>query len=102
MNEPIITEKILRELDIDFGEINLAELAARANAALNTRVGGATIETLTPDEATKLRKLLDADDRAETNAWIAENVPDYRGIIEDQVDILLADIVENPREFMTQ
>jgi hypothetical protein len=98
MNEPIITKEILEEIDFDFNGRDEAEFLSLINGILERRISKALVETLTDDEADKLKQLIDTDEVEKTNQWIADNVPDYRGIVEDQVDILIGDLAKQGAE----
>lgn len=62
---------------------------------LEQRVGAAIFELLSDDEATELIRLQESGDSEQINGWIKEHIPDYEEVVQDEFDILMAEVAEN-------
>lgn len=60
---------------------------------LDRRVGVRLVADLDDRRLDDFSSLIDADDDAETGAWLADNVPHYPRIVAEELDRMIADAV---------
>ncbi len=89
-----IDQTTLKELGIELGDAT-DEFLTHLEAQLEERVGAALTELLDDSQVKELLALTEAGNEDATQAWIAANVPDYKDVVQDEVDILLGEIAQS-------
>lgn len=89
-----ITPETLQELGIELGDAT-EEFMQELNQQINERVGAALLELLDDEEAKELIKVSEGGDDAATTEWIVTHVPDYKEVVQDEVDILLGELAQS-------
>lgn len=89
-----INETTLSELGIELGDTT-PELLNLIKAQLNERTGIAIIELLDEDQAAELMTLNEVGNAKEVQTWLATNLPQYKEVIQDEFDILMAEVANN-------
>jgi len=89
-----IDQTTLSDLGIELGDAT-PELLAHMDEQLNLRVAAALLELLDDEQATEYIKLSEAGDNTATLAWVQTNIPDYKDVIQDEVDILLGELAQS-------
>lgn len=94
----LLDRTILNDLGIEMSDQDYELLAEHFETTLRTRVIGEIVEELTPEQAQQLADMQNASDD-ELLAWLQANVPDFKDIVSDEVDILLGELAENSESF---
>lgn len=89
-----IDENTLLELGIDLGD-KTPQFLKDMEEQLNERIGAALLELLDDEEAKAFIALSEAGDDEATQKWLIEHVPDYKDVVQDEVDILLGEIASS-------
>ena len=89
-----IDQTTLTDLGIELGDAT-DEFLTHIESQIEERVGAALVELLTDNQVKELLALTEAGDEDATQTWIAANVPDYKDVIQDEVDILLGEIAQS-------
>lgn len=97
-NMALLSKELLKDLGIELAEQDYELLAEHFDTTLHDRVIGEIVEELTPGQAQELTTLQGADDE-QLLAWLFANVPNFREIVSDEVDILLGELAENSEAF---
>lgn len=87
-----ITKDDLLELGVKPEEIDA--LLADLNDKVEQLVGDEIIESLSDDDVQTLVDLQDTASDEELGKWIADHVPDYQQIMQDNVDIVIGEFAE--------
>ena len=90
----IIDENTLLELGIDLGEAT-SELLKEIDTQLNERIGAALLELLDDEKAKEFLQVSESGDSATTTQWLEQSLPEYKDVIQDEVDILLGEIASS-------
>lgn len=93
--ENYITTDELRNLEVTGDDKELEKLANELNEKVAELVGEEIISSLTPDDVDVLANMQDKASEEEIAKWIAEHVPDYQEMIEDNKAIVLGDFAES-------
>ena len=93
--QQIITKDLLLSLGISLTDNQLDTLVEHANTTLNERIGTEITESLDDEKLEQLVALQESGDDEKTSAWLLENVPELKDIIEDERDILLGELADN-------
>ncbi len=93
--ENYITTDELRNLEVTGDDKELEKLANELNEKVAELVGEEIISSLTPDDVDILADMQDKASEEEIANWIAEHVPDYQEMIEDNKAIVLGDFAES-------
>jgi len=94
----LLDRTVLNDLGIEMSDQDYELLAEHFETTLRTRVIGEIVEELTPEQAQQLADMQNASDD-ELLAWLQANVPDFKDIVSDEVDILLGELAENSESF---
>lgn len=89
-----ITPSTLLSLGVDPGTDDIDALVDKLNQKLELLVGDEIIESLTEGDVQTLVDMQDTASDEELSTWIADHVPDYPEIIQDNIDIVLGDFAE--------
>lgn len=90
-----ITKLDLLDLGVKLDDASLKTLVDDLNAKVDEEVGNEIIDSLTPEDVEKLADMQDTATEEELGQWIAEHVPDYEEIIEDNTAIVLGDFADS-------
>ena len=90
-----ITEQELRELNGDLDDTALQQLVDELNDKIDELVGEEIVDSLTPDDVDTLATLQDTASEQELADWVAEHVPDYPEILQNNKDIVLGDYADS-------
>lgn len=90
----ILSKQLLESLGVELTDEHLALLEEHFETTLDERVTAEIALELGDDQLEELEALSDAPDE-QVQAWLAENVPDLKEIIEDETAILLGELAEN-------
>jgi hypothetical protein len=90
-----INPSLLASLGINMSTDEHKAFAGHLQVTLQERVGTAITELLDDDQAAKLVELSEKDDQAALTAWLEQNVPEYKEVIQDEYDILMGEVAEN-------
>ncbi len=89
-----ITREDLTTLGIELPEEQVAEFLQHANDTLAERVGAEITESLTDEEIEEMVAVQEAGDDTALQAWLIEHVPELKEIVQDEVDIFVAEIAQ--------
>ena len=95
MNQPFITAETIDALGIDLTGQDKDALIIHLNETLQERVGTEITESLNDEQ---LAVLLDKQENAteeELGAWLEQTIPDFKQLVQDEVDILLGELADN-------
>jgi len=84
----------LTSMGINLPEDKMAEFQAHFAETLEERVGLAIFDLLSDEEAEELLSLQDNEEAS--SEWITSHVPDYEEVVQDEFDILMGEIAQNP------
>lgn len=91
------TPELLADLGIKLPADAESELLDHLTNTLQERIGLAIFDLLDDGEAEALIALQEHGNEAVIADWIQVNVPEYKDIVEDEFNILVADLAENTR-----
>lgn len=94
-----IDQNLLKAIGVNLPEDQLAKFTGHVIQTLEERVGIAIMELLDDEEAAELIALNEAGDETAVAAWLEENLPEYKEVIQDEFDILMGEIAENADQF---
>lgn len=99
MKEMIITKHLLESLDIEinYGDSEEAYIC-KLNEILQERIGAEITRSLNDKQLKELIDLQSSGDDLALQAWLVNNVPELKDIVDDEVDILLGQISENAKD----
>lgn len=99
MKEIIITKHLLESLDIEinYGDSEEAYIC-KLNEILQERIGAEITRSLNDKQLKELIDLQSGGDDLALQAWLVNNVPELKDIVDDEVDILLGQISENAKD----
>lgn len=90
-----ITEQEIRELNSDLDDAALQQLVDELNDKIDELVGEEIVDSLTPDDVDTLATLQDTATEQELADWVAEHVPDYPEILQNNKDIVLGEYADS-------
>lgn len=94
----LLSKDLLNDFGIELSEQDYERLAEHFDTTLRTRVIDEIVEELTPEQAEQLATLQGASDERLLE-WLTANVPGFKEIVSDEVDILLGELAENSEAF---
>lgn len=89
------TPSLLADLGIKLPADAEAELLEHLTTTLQERIGLAIFDLLDDREAEALIALQEHGNDKVIADWIQTNVPEYQDVIQDEYDLLVADLAEN-------
>lgn len=96
MNQDYITEETLQAFGVNIGDQDMDSLLDHLNETLQERIGTEIAGML---DETRLNQLLDLEeagaDEKQIGAWLQQNVPELKEIVQDEIDILMGELNEN-------
>lgn len=90
-----ITQEDLEALGINVGEDDATSLITHLNETVEQRIGTEITEQLNDEQLKELVALQDSASEDELGKWIAEHVPEYEQIVQDNIDIVIGELAEN-------
>ncbi len=90
-----ITEQEVRELNSNLDDAALQQLVDELNDKIDELVGEEIVDSLTPDDVDTLATLQDTATEQELADWVAEHVPDYPEILQNNKDIVLGEYADS-------
>lgn len=90
-----ITKQEIRELSSNLDDAALQQLVDELNDKIDELVGEEIVDSLTPDDVDTLATLQDTATEQELADWVAEHVPDYPEILQNNKDIVLGDYADS-------
>lgn len=93
--QQLITEDTLVALGIQLDDNQMKTLVEHANQTLSERVGTDIVESLDDEKLEEYLAIQQSQDEEKTSAWLTENVPELKEIVENERDILLGELAEN-------
>lgn len=93
----LITKELLAEIGVNASEEDIAKLSIHFETTLDKRVMDSVIAELEDQQITELQKLKEGSDE-QLVAWLNQNVPELKDIIEEETDILLGELAEHSEE----
>lgn len=93
--QELITADALIAMGIQLSGDDTKALVQHANDTLNERVGADIVESLNDEQLEEYLTLQQSDEDEKLTAWLTDNVPDLKQIVENERDILLGELAEN-------
>lgn len=90
-----ITERELLELNPDLDKAAVQELVESLNDRVDELVGEEIVASLTPDDVDTLATMQNDTNEKELADWVANHVPDYPEILQNNKDIVLGEYVDS-------
>ena len=87
-----IPREDLTTLGIELPEEQIAEFLQHANDTLAERIGAEITESLTDEAVSQMIEVQELGDETALQAWLIEKVPELKEIVQDEVDIFIAEI----------
>lgn len=82
-------------LDLGVSPSDIDRVLKELNDKAEEMIGDEIIESLTDDDVQTLVDLQETAGDEELGVWIAEHVPDYPEIVQDNIDIVLGEFAES-------
>jgi hypothetical protein len=98
MQPQYITQSTLETLGIDLTGEDVDALLDDLNETLQERVGTEIAQSLQESQLKELAEMQESATEVEISAWLQKNVPDMQQIVQNEIDILIAEIVEDEEE----
>lgn len=95
MDQQFITQSTLDELGIDFSGQDQKALLAHLNDTLQERVGTEIADSLDDEQLKTLLDLQESATEEVLGEWLETTVPEFKQIVQDEIDILLGELAEN-------
>ena len=93
--EHFVTLETLQSFGIKVDEATADSLLQHINETVEERIGTEITESLTDEQLKELLALQDNGTEDQVGEWIAQHVPEYGQIIQDNIDITLGEVAEN-------
>ena len=93
-NDYTITQANLDEMGIKLADDKMASLLAHLNEELNERVGTALLEELSVEQVDEYNEFSKTASDDQIGEWLSSKIPEFKQIIQDEIDIILGDIAE--------
>lgn len=98
MNHQFITQQTLEALDIDLTGEDVEALLDHLNETLQERIGAEITESLNDEQIKTLADMQESASDEALGTWLEENVSGMQDIVQNEIDILMAEIVEEDEE----
>jgi len=82
-------------LGIDVKNQDADTLLAKLNEKIEEMIGSEITASLNDEQLDELVKLQESGNDDEIGEWIAQHVPNYMEIVQDNIDIAIGDLVDN-------
>ncbi len=97
-----ISTKILEELGIELPETEQEKLLDHLQTTLDNRVGEEVVSFLSTEQLDEYMQLQETANLASQHAWLLKALPDLDEIVEDEYNILIGELADNPDRFALQ
>lgn len=94
-NQSYITLDYLKQLGITVADAEAEALITHLNDTIDERIGAEITQALTDDQLREMITLQETASEDELGKWIAERVPNYQEIIQDNIDIAIGELAES-------
>ena len=94
----LLSRELLKDLGIELGEQDYILLEDHFESTLRNRIIEEIVEELSPEKAQQLAEIQGHTDEQILN-WLHQNVPNFKDVVSDEVDILLGELAENSEAF---
>lgn len=92
-----IDQTTLNNLGIDLGN-STNDFLKHVEDQLEERVGVAVTELLSDKQLKELVQITESGKNDDVQTWIATQIPDYKDLVQDEVDILLGEIAASKQK----
>jgi hypothetical protein len=89
-----VTKDSLAVLGIQLKDEDADSLIAHLNETIEDSIGTDIIELLSDPEVEQLVTLQESASDEEIGKWITEHIPEYEQVVQDNIDLAIADMVE--------
>ena len=89
-----ITQQTLTDLGINIPADKSQDIIDHLNTTLSERIGAEIIDSLDDEKGQELVALQETNEQAVVAKWLQENVEEIEEIVQDEIEILLAEIVD--------
>lgn len=93
-NDYTITQANLDEMGIKLADDKMASLLEHLNEELNERVGTALLSELSTEQIDEYNEFSKTANDDQIGEWLSSKIPEFKQIIQDEIDIILGDIAE--------
>lgn len=94
MQEQYVTLETLKSFGINVDDATAASLLEHINTTVEERIGTEITEALTDEQLKELLELQDTGTEDQVGEWIAQHVPNYAEIVQDNIDITVGEVAE--------
>ena len=92
MQEQYVTKQMLADFGVTVDEAAVESLLSHINDTIEERIGAEITEALSDEQLKELLALQDKGDDEEIGEWIAQHVPKYAEIVEDNIAITIGEL----------
>lgn len=94
-----LTVEHLQAVGIDLSDVEMEALLVHAQERVDELISEEFFDSLSDEEVDEIIELQQKDSSAEQiDKWLAEHIPDYQQIIEDNTAIVLGELAENAKD----
>lgn len=90
----LLNQQLITDLGVEMSEEDLNQLSEHFETTLDERVTNELVAELDDTQLEQLTELRNSSE-ADLAAWLKQNVPELKAIIEDETAILLGELAEN-------
>lgn len=94
MEEQYVTLATLKSFGINVDDATAASLLQHINTTVEERIGAEITESLTDEQLKELIELQENGNEDQIGQWIAQRVPNYAEIVQDNIDIVVGEVAE--------
>lgn len=95
MQEQYVTLQTLQSFGVQVDDATAASLLEHLNDTVEERIGAEITESLSDEQLKELLDLQEAGTEDQVGEWIAQHVPDYAQIVQDNIDITVGEVAQN-------
>ncbi len=94
-DQPYINEDVLKSFGITVSDADKESLIDHLNDTLQERVGTEIASMLDDTKLEALVELQETGTNEQVGAWLSENVPELKEIVEDEIAILMGELADS-------
>ena len=98
MQEQYVTKQMLADFGVTVDEAAVESLLSHINDTIEERIGAEITEALSDEQLKELLALQDKGDDEEIGEWIAQHVPKYAEIVEDNIAITIGELARQTND----
>lgn len=98
MQEQYVTKQMLADFGVTVDEATVESLLSHINDTIEERIGAEITEALSDEQLKELLALQDKGDDEEIGEWIAQHVPKYAEIVEDNIAITIGELARQTND----